>query len=154
MKLYCMLLFVPVVLSGCQFPAKSTAVMPLKNTDTQYNAEQISNAQNNLYLSGAINQVRAPLFTPDISANSQRVTLNWDGDAVELLSHLARQRGLTFNWTGVRLPLPVNLHVNGVTYQNLLRMIEVQTAWRATLHEFPGQLTLAFSQPEKPRGRR
>ncbi|OZP55817.1 conjugal transfer protein TraH [Serratia marcescens] len=128
--------------------------MPLKNTDTQYNAEQIQNAQNNLYLSGAINQVRAPLFTPGISANSQRVTLNWDGDAVELLSHLARQRGLTFNWTGVRLPLPVNLHVNGVTYQNLLRMIEVQTAWRATLHEFPGQLTLVFLQPEKPRGRR
>ncbi|ERK06001.1 IncI1 plasmid conjugative transfer protein TraH [Serratia fonticola AU-AP2C] len=125
--------------------------MPLKNTDTQYNAEQIQNAQNNLYLSGAINQVRSPLFTPGISANSQRVTVNWDGDAVELLSHLARQRGLTFNWTGVRLPLPVNLHVNGVTYQNLLRMIEVQTAWRATLHEFPGQLTLAFSQPEKPR---
>ncbi|MGP1047162.1 DotD/TraH family lipoprotein [Serratia sp. CY55921] len=154
MKIYCMLLFVPVVLSGCQLPAKSITVMPLKNTDTQYNAEQIQNAQNNLYLSGAINQVRAPLFTPGISANSQRVTLNRDGDAVELLSHLARQRGLTFNWTGVRLPLPVNLHVNGVTYQNLLRMIEVQTAWRATLHEFPGQLTLVFLQPEKPRGRR
>ncbi|MGP0937953.1 DotD/TraH family lipoprotein, partial [Serratia sp. CY74664] len=100
MKFYCMLLFVPVVLSGCQLPAKSTAVMPLKNTDTQYNAEQIQNAQNNLYLSGAINQVRAPLFTPGISANSQRVTLNWDGDAVELLSHLARQRGLTFNLGG------------------------------------------------------
>ena len=150
MRFFFISLFVPVVLGGCQIPA-STAVMPLKNTDTQYNAEQIQNAQNNLYLSGAINQVRAPLFTPGISANSQRVTLNWDGDAVELLSHLARQRGLTFNWTGVRLPLPVNLHVNGVTYQNLLRMIEVQTAWRATLHEFPGQLTLAFSQPEKPR---
>lgn len=154
MKFNCMLLFLPVVLSGCQLTAKSTAVIPLKNTDAQYNPAQIQNNQNALYLSGAINQVRTPFYSSSINANSQRVTINWDGDAVELLSHLARQRGVTFNWTGVRLPLPVNLHVNGVTYQNLLRMIEVQTSWRATLHEFPGQLTLVFSQPEKPRGRR
>lgn len=148
---YC--LIVATMLSGCHLPANRPVVMPLNNAERQDNTAQIPQAQTTLYLSGTLNQVRAPLVTDGISAHSQRVTVNWDGDAVELLSHLARQRGLIFTWTGVRLPLPVNVHVNGVTYQNLLRMIEVQTAWRATLHEFPGQLTLAFLPPENRRGR-
>ncbi|MEN3262631.1 DotD/TraH family lipoprotein [Sodalis endosymbiont of Spalangia cameroni] len=104
-----------------------------------------------LHAGGAINPQTAGRLSSPIRAHSDRVTVDWDGDAVELLSHLARQRGLTFNWTGVRLPLPVNVHARNVTYQNLLRMITLQTAWRATLHDFPGQLTLAFMPQETPR---
>ncbi|MBC3215998.1 MULTISPECIES: DotD/TraH family lipoprotein [Serratia] len=142
-----------LLLGGCTHNSKPISLV----TPSTQMITAVQNVQNNnvtLWEAGAVNEVRNAFFTPVINAHSQRVTVDWDGDAVELLSHLARQRGMTFNWTGVRLPLPVNVHVNGVTYQNLLRMIEVQTAWRATLHEFPGQLTLAFSQPEKPRGRR
>lgn len=149
MKLYCMLFFVPVVLSGCQFPTKSTAVMPLKNTDTQYNAEQISNTQNNLYFSGAINQVRVPFFVPGISANSQRVTVNWDGDAIELLSQLAHQRGLTFAYTGVRLPLPLTIHVQDATFEQVLRLVRTQIDWRAQLEQQPTELRLYFMLPLK-----
>lgn len=141
---------VGLLLGGCTHNSKPISLV----TPSTQMITAVQNVQHNnvtLWEAGAVNEVRNVLFTPGINAHSQRVTVDWDGDAVELLSHLARQRGLTFNWTGVRLPLPVNLHVNGVTYQNLLRMIDVQTAWRATLHEFPGQLTLAFSQPEKPR---
>lgn len=89
--------------------------------------------------------------TPDgipkqaIRSNISRVSVNWDGDAIELLSYLAKQRGQTFNWVGVRLPLPINIHVNNITYQNLLRMLNVQISWRAVLDEYSGQITLYFS---------
>ncbi|CAI1952104.1 MULTISPECIES: DotD/TraH family lipoprotein [Serratia] len=149
MKFYCMLFFVPVVLSGCQLSTQSTAVMPLKKTDTQYNAEQIQNSQNSLYLSGAINQARTLLFTPNISANSQRISVDWDGDAIELLSQLAHQRGLTFAYTGVRLPLPITVHVQNTTFENLLRIIRVQIDWRAQLDQQPAELRLYFMLPLK-----
>lgn len=92
----------------------------------------------------------SPLPTDMIRANTERVTVTWSADAVELLSHVARQRGARFTWTGVRLPLPVNIHVDGITYQDLLHVIQMQTAWRSTLHQLPGQLVLAFNQPQSP----
>lgn len=149
MKFYCMLFFVPVVLSGCQLSTQSTAVMPLKKTDTQYNAEQIQNSQNNLYLSGSINQVRTPLFSPNISANSQRISVDWDGDAIELLSQLAHQRGLSFAYTGVRLPLPLTIHVQDATFEQVLRLVRTQIDWRAQLDQQPTELRLYFMLPLK-----
>ncbi|MBO1811524.1 DotD/TraH family lipoprotein [Serratia ureilytica] len=133
-----------LLLSACQTPATPSHT-PVESASTP----RIVSQQQVLWQEGAINQ-RTPSFikVSGIRANSDRVYVQWDGDAVELLSHLARQRGLAFVWTGVRLPLPVSVDVNGITYQNLLRLIELQTAWRATLHEYPGQLTLAFAQPE------
>ncbi len=35
---------------------------------------------------------------------------------------------MQFNYNGVRLPLPVNLHVRDMTFSNTLRLIEAQTA--------------------------
>ncbi|HAV1871927.1 TPA: DotD/TraH family lipoprotein [Enterobacter hormaechei subsp. steigerwaltii] len=86
-----------------------------------------------------------------IFANSSAVSFDWEGDAVELLTELARTRGLQFNYSGVRLPLPVTLHVQNMTFANVLRLIESQTAWRATLHQYPGLLQLAFMQEESRR---
>ncbi|CAI2537718.1 Uncharacterised protein [Serratia liquefaciens] len=149
MKISCMLFFFPVVLSGCQLPAKSTAVMPLQNTDIQYNAQKIQNTQNTLYFSGAINQTRITLFTPGISANSQRVSVDWDGDAIELLSQLAHQRGLSFAYTGVRLPLPLTIHVQDATFEQVLRLVRTQIDWRAQLDQQPTELRLYFMLPLK-----
>ena len=80
------------------------------------------------------------------------MTFSWNGDAVELLNALARARGQTFSYTGVRLPLPVDIEVQGVTYANVLRMIQMQTSWRATLATYPGQMVLQFmpSVPAAP----
>lgn len=149
MKFYCMLYFVPVVLSGCQIPIKNTSVMPIKNTDIQYNAELIQNSQNILYLSGAINQVRTPLLSPAINANSQRISVDWDGDAIELLSQLAHQRGLSFAYTGVRLPLPLTLHVQDATFEQVLRLVRTQIDWRAQLDQQSAELRLYFMLPLK-----
>ncbi|MBA6068124.1 DotD/TraH family lipoprotein [Pseudomonas mosselii] len=90
-----------------------------------------------------------PLPADTIRANTEQVAVDWKGDAVELLTHVARQRGAQFTWTGVRLPLPVNIHAQGVTYQNLLHLVEMQIAWRANLQQLPGELVLAFA-PVKP----
>jgi defect-in-organelle-trafficking protein DotD len=96
--------------------------------------------------------VATPLPVALIRANSDRVTLSWNGDAVELLNALARARGQKFSYAGVRLPLPIDIDVRGITYANLLRIIEMQTAWRATLVTYPGQMVLQFmsSLPAQP----
>lgn len=96
-----------------------------------------------LWLEGDIN-AGTSLPVAAIRADSDRVTLSWNGDAVELLSALARARGQTFSFTGVRLPLPIDIEVQSVTYANLLRIIQMQTAWRATLVTYPGQMVLQF----------
>ncbi len=141
---------VALLLAGCQAFQQKPAVSAVPDPALVRLVAQ----QQVLWQEGVLNTV-SPLPADTIQANTALVSIDWSGDAIELLSHLAKQRGARFNWTGVRLPLPVNVHVRDVTYQNLLHMIEMQTAWRATLHQLPGQLTLAFMQaqpPEQTRG--
>lgn len=63
-----------------------------------------------------------------LQAHSGRVSFDWEGDALELLSELARLRGQQFSYSGVRLPLPVSLHVRDMTFADALRLTEAQTA--------------------------
>ncbi|MWP55116.1 DotD/TraH family lipoprotein, partial [Escherichia coli] len=79
----------------------------------------------------------------------RRLSFDWDGDAIELLDSLARARGLQFGYNGVRLPLPLTLHVRDMTFENTLRLIQAQTAWRATLTQYPGVLWLDFMPVRK-----
>ena len=139
---------VVLLLSACQ----QTPPTPPASLDITSQSVAIVTAQQQVMgLEGVLNS-RAGVPSDVIRTNSSRVAVSWDGDAVELLSYMARQRGMAFAWTGVRLPLPVTIHVSGITYQNLLRMIELQTAWRASLVETSGQLTLAFYTPERQGG--
>lgn len=130
---------VVLLLAGCQAFQQKAA--PLAAPDPAL--VRLVAQQQVLWQEGVINTL-SPLPADAIQANTELVSVNWSGDAVELLSHLAKQRGARFNWSGVRLPLPVNVHVRGVTYQNLLLMIQMQVSWRATLYQMPSQLTLAF----------
>ena len=113
-----------------------------------HQAATVQATSQQLWHNGALNQTAWK--TPGaITANSQRLTLDWDGDAVELLVQLARQRGLTFAYSGVRLPLPVSVHVRGVTFEQLLAELTTQFGWRATLRQQPFELHLYFSLPDK-----
>lgn len=96
-----------------------------------------------LWMEGSLRE-DTPLPVAAIRADSDRVTFNWNGDAIELLSQLARARGQSFSYTGVRLPLPVDIEVQSTTYANVLRIVEMQIAWRATLVTYPGQMVLQF----------
>lgn len=91
----------------------------------------------------------SPKQTSYFLSNADRLSVNWDGDAIELLAQLARQRGLNFAYTGVRLPLPVSVHDKNISFEGLLRQLKMQINWRATLIQNPTELRLYFSLPEK-----
>ena len=138
-----------LLLCGCQLPAqKHAATQAAIQTTSQ---PRIALQMTQLWTQGDFD-ADTPLPVASVRADSDRLTFSWNGDAVELLSALARARGQTFSYAGVRLPLPVDIEVQGVTYANVLRLIEMQTAWRATLVTYPGQMVLQFmpSLPAAP----
>jgi len=142
-----------VLLSGCQAFNSTSGMHPAPAAADRVNTQppRTSMQMQQLWLEGNLSGGTA-LPVAAIRADSDRVTLSWNGDAVELLNALARARGQTFSYTGVRLPLPVDIEVQGVTYANVLRIVQMQTAWRATLVTYPGQMVLQFmpSMPTEP----
>lgn len=135
-----------LILSGCQTPKidkAPDAVLALEKA-----ARSISMKQVKLHQSGALHQKRSQFAQPILSEDN-RVNVDWQGDALALLAQLARQRGLTFAYSGHRLPLPVNVSVKEMRFDALLRQIETQISCRATLKRHPHSLHLFFSLPEK-----
>lgn len=136
-----------LLLSGCQQPVATRVTQsPVAPEADAANAQRVAvvRAQQYQLWNEDVVNTRTPLPADTIYSNNTRVSVDWDGDAVELLAQLARQRGLQFNYSGVRLPLPLNIHVRDMTFQNLLRLIVSQTQWRATLQQNPGLLQLNF----------
>lgn len=131
----------PVLLCGCQLPAQQPSDVQVAAHTTPQPRTALQMTQ--LWMEGDLRE-GSSLPVATIRADSDRVTFSWNGDAVELLSQLARARGQAFSYTGVRLPLPVDIEVRGVTYANALRMAEMQIAWRATVVTYPGQMVLQF----------
>jgi defect-in-organelle-trafficking protein DotD len=135
-----------MLLSGCQALQPDHAKNSLQQVSTD--ASRVRNTQQQLYLNSALNQ-KNHHPSGSFTANSDSLSLDWEGDAIELLAQLARQRGLNFAYSGVRLPLPVSVHVNNITFENLLRQLETQIGWRATLKQQPLELHLYFALPDK-----
>ncbi len=148
-KKHCMLFLLTLLFNGCETHNNVPPVMLYQHSDIKYNAPKIQNTQEMLYSSGAINETHPVLFASRINSNSERVAVDWDGDAVELLSQLAHQRGLAFAYTGVRLPLPITIHVADITFESLLRIIRTQIDWRAKLDQQPVEMHLYFMLPMK-----
>jgi len=133
----------PVLLCGCQSGTQLHTSVNHSYTHSMTQPTKPSLQMQQLWSEGAL-KADTPLPVSVIRADSDRVTLSWNGDAIELLRRLAHARGQIFSYAGVRLPLPVDIEVREVTYANLLRMIEMQTSWRATLTTYPGQMLLQF----------
>lgn len=138
-----------LLLCGCQLHSQpqTAASAPTQALSPSKPAQQLTQ----LWMEGDLRE-GSPLPVSVIRADSDRLTFSWNGDAVELLNALARARGLAFSYAGVRLPLPVDIEVQNMTYANVLRTIEMQTAWRASLMTYPGQMVLQFmpSLPSEP----
>lgn len=134
-------------LAGCNSPSQHTPVP--RNYGAASDVAVTRHTQYTLWDKGVFSG-QLPVSTGShlLTANSDRLSFDWEGDAIELLNELARVRGMQFNYNGVRLPLPVNLHVRDMTFSNTLRLIEAQTARRATIHQYPGLLQVSFMQPE------
>ncbi|WP_410517868.1 DotD/TraH family lipoprotein (plasmid) [Pantoea allii] len=144
-----------VMLCGCQSVLTGSKATPEPDNTSFQATSRVARQQQQLWLEGDMN-TGTPVPVAEVRSDSDRLTLRWDGDAIELLRALAWARGEEFSYVGVRLPLPVNIDVQYVTYANLLRMIEMQTAWRAQLHRYPGQMVIEFMSaiPERRGGRR
>ena len=137
-----------LVLAGCQSASPPADCMTPPSPDMQKQVSALQSHTALLQANGAIN-TRTFNLPATVTANSDRLTLQWDGDAVELLNHLARQRGLEFVYTGTRLPLPVDVNVRNMTFQNLLDLVRAQTGWRATLTQTGVMLRLDFTLPQR-----
>lgn len=148
MKRHVLAALLPLLLAGCQTASEVDCKPAIPNSNLQANANASQAGMTTLLKSGAINQ-KAFQLGNGITANSQRISIEWDGDAVELLNTLARQRGYRFVYTGTRLPLPVNVHVNNMTFEQVLDLIRVQTGWRAKLVQEGVELRLYFTLPDK-----
>lgn len=140
-----------VAISGCATKSdreKQITAQQLVDNQIREEAIKITLAQNELYQAGAINRTRFKIPSV-INANSQNVTVNWQGDAYELLAQMAKQRGLRFSSQGVKLPLPLNIDVGGATFDGVLALIRQQTQYRATITQKPTELQLVYLTPEK-----
>lgn len=110
-------------------------------------SQKIQAAQADLYQAGAINQetTKPPV---SITNDSQRITLSWQGDALQLLAKLAHDRGLAFSFMGVRMPLPVNVDVKDMSYDAVMQMLRAQIGYRADINQSPDRLVLQYNRPQ------
>lgn len=142
------------MLTGCQQPVHSSPP-PQPGKYGAASAVAITrHAQYQMWdqgVTGRYGTPPAPVSSSVLNTNSDTLSFDWDGDAIELLNALAQARGLQFNYSGVHLPLPVTIHVRNMTFNNALRVVEAQTAWRASLNQYPGLLQVTFMKPEPAR---
>lgn len=142
------------MLTSCQQPVHSSPPPQPGNYGAASAVAITRHAQYQMWDQGVIGRhetTSSPAPSSMLSTNSDTLSFDWEGDAIELLNALAQARGLQFNYSGVRLPLPVSIHVRNMTFNNALRVIEAQTAWRASLNQFPGLLQVTFMKPEPGR---
>jgi defect in organelle trafficking protein DotD len=78
------------------------------------------------------------------------MNFGWMGDAAELLERLSKERGLEFTTSGVKLPLPISIAVKRQPLQGVLRLVQSQVAYRATVTQTAQQLLLQYNSPQQP----
>ena len=110
-------------------------------------SQKIQSAQADLYQAGALNQATTKVPV-SITDNQHRVTLSWQGDALQLLNKLAHDRGLAFSFMGVRMPLPVNIDVKDASYDAVMQMVRAQIGYRADVTQYPDKLVLQYNRPQ------
>ncbi|GLO32844.1 conjugal transfer protein TraH [Pseudomonas putida] len=137
-----------VALGGCASKKPDESAQHLIDQQILEASQRIEMAQADLYQQGAINSRVVMRLPSTILDDKQRVSLKWQGDAVELLAALARDRGLEFSFMGVRMPLPVDIDVNKVPYDTLMLMIRSQVGYRADVTQMPGKLELHYNRPK------
>ena len=137
-------ILVPVLLSGCQYAPASTSTSSLLTPTPAQIAFKHEQQRLALTLTEG-----GWLLPGHLSANSQLVSVDWDGDAIELLSALAHQRGIILRYSGVRLPLPITIQERDISFETLLRLVRTQISWRATVTQQADALEVGFMPPIK-----
>lgn len=147
-------IFLCCALGGCAAPPIEKTDNAQAEVDRQIleASRKIERMQLQLVQAGGLNQP-ARIVPVGIASDAQTISIAWKGDAFRLLEKLAADRGLTFVTTGVRLPLPVAIHVQGESFAAALDAIRAQTAYRAIVVQTAGKLTLQFTRPQSLEGK-
>lgn len=126
-------------LTACSNMATREQVASQKNTEEliQQNladtSAKISQMQYGIFR-GPVGFNTAPTtVSTAITSDAQFVSFDWEGDAITLLAKLARARGQTFAYRGVRLPLPISMHEVNTPYWSTLDHIQAQIGYRGLL---------------------
>ena len=107
-------------------------------------AQAVQSALVELYHAGALN---SSILLGAPRPSDPRITQEWHGDALQLLNKLAHDRGQSFAFIGVRLPLPISVNVRNESYASVLNQIRAQIGYRATLEQHPDKLVLHYNRP-------
>lgn len=137
-------------LSGCatqkpQFTATEADVVV--QDSLQEAAEKIQISQAELYQAGMLSQqgLKRPVR---VTEDLQPVSIDWSGDAKQLLNKLASDRGLDFYMTGVEQPLPVVIEVENKSYDEVVQMVQAQVGYRAQITQDSNALALKYQRPD------
>lgn len=137
-------------LSGCaaqspKFEAQDADLIVQENLQTAAQKIQISQAE--LYQAGMLSQqgLKRPVR---VATDLQPVSIDWSGDAKQLLDKLASDRSLDFYMTGVEQPLPVVIKVDNRPYDEVLQMVQAQIGYRAQVTQNSSSLALKYQRPD------
>lgn len=136
-----------LALTGCATPPATDYTQLDIDCQILDASQKIQAAQVDLFQAGAISKATVKQPAP-IADDQYRVTLSWQGDALQLLDKLAHDRGLVFSFMGVRMPLPVNVDVENMPFDAVLQLVRTQIAYRADVTQYPDKLTLQFNRPQ------
>lgn len=136
-----------VALGGCASKPQSDDSQSIVDRQILDAAQTIQVAQADLYQAAALNSrvTRRPV---SLLNDKDHVTTNWQGDAVQLLNQVARDRGLKFSLVGVQMPLPLDVSVQGMPYDSFLTMLRAQIGYRATIIQTSDKLVLQYNKPQ------
>ncbi|KIZ49168.1 conjugal transfer protein TraH [Pseudomonas oryzihabitans] len=141
------ILLAAVMLGGCASHEQSNDAQAVVDQQILEASQKIEMAQVDLYQAGALNS-RVVMRTPPAVADESRfVSVSWQGDALQLLAKVAKDRGLEFSFEGVRMPLPVSIDVKSVPLTTLMAMIKSQVGYRADIGQDAQKITLHYNRP-------
>lgn len=68
-----------------------------------------------------------------LSTLDQKINLNWNGEAKDLLSSLSRKMGFSFAEEGTKISIPVKISAKNKTIKEVFGMIDAQTSSKADI---------------------
>lgn len=142
--------FTCCALGGCATPQMPKADNAQGEIDRHIleASRKIERMQLQLVQAGALGHSPGTV-SASLASTEKSISFSWKGDAYQLLSKLASERGMEFIAIGVRLPLPVAIQVKDKSFEDVLDAIRAQTGYRAAVLVDSAKLTLRFNRPQE-----
>lgn len=110
-------------------------------------AASIQRAQAELHSMAAVNELAGtapPKPAQPVAHEAKPISIEWNGDAAELIRILAMQDNRQMEIRGTKLPLPVSVNAKLQPYSEVLSELVAQLDNRAAVYPLPGRLVLEY----------